>query len=271
MTIQLKAVHFTYPGGVTALHDVHLTINAGEHVALVGQNGSGKTTLARLLNGLLRPSAGTVHVGDWDTRQHSVAQLSARVGYVFQNPDEQLFARTVRAEVAFGPQQQGLTGPRLQERVNATLTLTGLTTQADRPPYDLSPSGRKWVALASVLAMHTPILVLDEPTAGQDAAGLAQLGRVLAHLRQQGVTVLMITHDMDFCAEHLHRLVALAKGHVVADAPMSAAFATPAIATTAQLIAPQLARLSWRMGLAHTALTPDDFLDKLAQRAKPVP
>lgn len=271
MNLHFQAVHFTYPGGVTALHHVNLSIQAGEQVALVGQNGSGKTTLARLLNGLLRPSAGTVHVGDWDTRQHSVAQLSARVGYVFQNPDEQLFARTVRAEVAFGPQQQGLTGQRLQDRVNAALSLAGLAAHADRNPYDLPLNERKWVALASVLAMHTPILVLDEPTAGQDAAGLARLGAVLAHLRQRGVTVLMITHDMDFGAAHLHRLVALAAGQVVADAPMSAAFATPAIATTAQLIAPQLARLSWRMGLAHATLTPDDFLDRLTQPHAPAP
>lgn len=268
ISLRFEAVRFAYPNGVTALNGITLDIAAGEQVALVGPNGSGKTTLARMLNGLLRPSAGVVRVGDWDTREHSVAQLAARVGYVFQNPDEQLFARTVRAEVAFGPQQLGVTGARLKNQVDEALALAGLTAHADHNPYDLPLSSRKWVALASVVAMCTPVVALDEPTAGQDAAGLARLAEVLAHLRQRGVTTLVISHALDFCAENLHRLVALAGGQALADAPMSAAFNTPDIANHAHLIAPQLARLGWGLGMADPPLTVPTFLDKLAEHRR---
>ena len=179
MEIRVENVHYTYPdGGVKALDGVSLSIQPGERVALVGQNGSGKSTLARHLNGLLRPEQGQVWVGDWETSAHSPAKMARRVAYAFQNPDEQLFHQQVWGEVAFGPQNLGVSPEQVRAQVGQALELFGLSAFAQTNPRDLSYSGRKRISLASTVAMQTPVLVLDEPTAGLDGqrAGATQQG-----------------------------------------------------------------------------------------------
>ncbi len=260
MLIRVEQIDFMYPGGVKALDGISLTIQAGEMMALVGENGSGKTTLARHLNGLLHPQAGSVWVGDWQTTQHSPAQLARRVAYVFQNPDEQLFCQTVWDEVAFGPQNLGHAQPQVKAMVSEALAWLGLQEQAQLNPRDLGYSGRKRVALASALAMQTPVLVLDEPTAGLDARELAQLGDILRLLRHQGKTVLVITHDMDFVAENLERVVLLQRGRVALDAPVQAFFADVDGLEAYGLIAPQITRLSRRLGHSPLALRVEQLL-----------
>ena len=226
MLIQVDHIHFTYSGGVKALDDVSLMIQPGEKVALIGENGSGKTTLARHLNGLLRPQSGSIRVGDWQTTQHSPAKLAQRVAYVFQNPDEQLFRQRVWDEVAFGPQNLGCRPEQVRDRVEHALALMELRAVSQINPRDLGYSGRKRVALASAIAMQTPVLIFDEPTAGLDAREQEHLGQVIASLHQQGKTIVMISHDMDFLAENLDRFVLIQRGRIILDAASAGFFCT---------------------------------------------
>lgn len=263
MKIEIEDLYFTYPGGVEALSGVSLNIKPGELVAIVGQNGAGKTTLVRHLNGLLQPTRGVVRLGDWDTRQHSVAQLANRVGYVFQNPDEQLFCRLVKDEVRFGPYNLKYTPERIEELVKRSLSLTGLSGKEDINPYDLSPTWRKMVALASILAMDTPIIILDEPTTGQDAASVARIASIVAELHQDGKTVVTITHDIDFCAENFNRLIAMGKGKILLDGPMHQALAQEQTLRSTDVDPPQLTRLGRSLGLPDTVCNQDELLGQL--------
>lgn len=261
MNIIISALHFTYPSGVAALQGVNLAIAAGEAVAILGENGAGKTTLVKHFNGLLRPTSGEVTLGDWRTREHTVAQLAARVGYVFQNPDEQLFERTVRAEVAFGPRNLGRPEADVQAAVSEVLELVRLADHAADHPYDLNRAQRKLLAMAAVLAMRTPVVVLDEPTTGQDARGVAHIGEIVEALKAAGRTVVAISHDVEFCAEHFERAVVMAAGRVAADGPARAVFAQADVLRAAAVEPPQLARLAAALGLPGTPLRAEQFVD----------
>lgn len=263
MNLSVTGLTYTYPGGVTALRDVSLRIATGDTLAIVGQNGAGKTSLVKHFNGLLRPSAGTVTVGEWDTRSRSVAKLAASVGYVFQNPDDQLFQPTVEKEVAFGPRNLGWAAPRIIASTRAALELAGLTAQAQRHPYDLGPSDRKRVALAAVLAMETPVVVLDEPTTGQDYAGVELVGRIVLRLREQGRTVITVTHDIDFCAEYFQRVIVMGQGRVLFDAPAREALSQTSVLAQTDVEPPQLMRLAARLPWPPKTplpLTVDEFI-----------
>jgi len=268
MDLRFQDVRFTYPSGVDAIKGVSLEVPGGQRLAIVGQNGAGKTTLVRLLNGIFQPTSGVVQVGDWDTTGHSIAQLSARVGYVFQNPDEQLFARKVIDDVAFGPKNLGFDDDRAEALVAAALEQTGLTSEAETHPHHLSLSERKRVALAAVLAMDTPVVVLDEPTTGQDEHGVRMIAAIVAKLQAEGRTVIAITHDMDFCAENFDRVVAMAQGEILADDLPEAVFGMDTILDTARVEAPQLARLAHALGWTTRPLTIDSFVDSLPAHRK---
>jgi len=259
--IHINDLTYTYPAGVTALRDVSLRIRAGESVTIIGQNGSGKTTLAKHLNGLLKPTSGSVRVGDIDTRQSTVAQLAALVGYVFQNPDEQLFASTVRSEVMFGPKNLGLPEESVISRSMAALDLVGLKERADVHPYDLSLGNRKRVAIASVLAMDTPVIVLDEPTIGQDHTGVELIGQIVDNLISQGKTVITITHDMDFCAEHFERVVVMMEGKILLNGSTREVLAQADVLMRAYVEPPQISKLATKLGIKGVPLSVDEFVD----------
>jgi len=261
--IEIKDLHFTYPTGLEALQGITLVIEAGEQVAIVGQNGAGKTTLVRHLNGLLQPTSGDVSIGDWDTKKHPVSKLASRVGYVFQNPDEQLFSKDVGTEIRFGPRNLGYPKDKVAELVDRALSLTELSDKTETNPYDLSATWRKMVALASVLAMDTPIVIFDEPTTGQDAAAVARIANVIAQLRQQGRTVITITHDIDFCAENFERVIALSKGQVLLDGPANEVLGQEEILAQTYVDPPQLTRLGKRLGLNHTVRNQEEFLNAI--------
>ena len=212
--VRVEDVRYAY-GEVEALRGVSLTIPAGETVALLGPNGAGKTTLIRLLVALLRPAAGRVTVGDWDVSRKRPDEMAQRLGYVFQHADQQLFARSVREDVAFGPRHLS----RSEASVAPVLEELGLTPVAALHPYDVPPPLRKLVALAGVLVMEPGVLVLDEPTAGLDRQ---QQERVIGALRRRGaagVTVLVVSHDLGFVAELAERVVELRDGRLAADRP----------------------------------------------------
>jgi energy-coupling factor transport system ATP-binding protein len=265
ISVALSNVSFVYPSGVAALNDVSLRIAPGESVALIGQNGAGKTTLARHLNGLLQPTSGAVTIGDWDTRKHTVAQLARRVGYVFQHPEHQIFKRSVRDEIMVGPRNLGFTAEHLVAAVVQALAATGLHDVANRHPHELLPALRKRVALASVLAMETPIVVLDEPTTGQDARGLELIGAIVAQLGAAGRTVITISHDIDFCADYCQRLIVLSQGRVLLDGSPAAVFARPDLLAQSAVEPPQVARLAERLGLPPVWQI-DPLLDALVER-----
>jgi energy-coupling factor transport system ATP-binding protein len=224
--LTLQGVTYRYPlGGALALDAVDLHVEAGERLALVGQNGSGKTNLVRHLNGLLRPTSGRVLHDGGDVARRTVAQLAHSVGLVFQDPDRQIFAGSVRAEVEFGPRNLGLRGSGLRTAVDAALVAVGLQADMRTNPYDLGASRRKLLALASVQAMRTPVLVLDEPTTGQDMRGVEMVRRVIDGAHASGRTVIAISHDMEFVAGSFDRVVVLRAGKVILDGSPASVFA----------------------------------------------
>jgi energy-coupling factor transport system ATP-binding protein len=261
MKIQVTDLYFEYPGGVQALSGVTLSIHAGEKVAIVGQNGAGKTTLVKHFNGLLKPTSGAVMVEDWDTRAHSVAKLSGRVGYVFQNPDDQLFSRTVVQELAVGPKHLGYTQDKADHLIEDALSLSQLADQRETNPYDLSPTWRKMVALASVIAMDTPVLIFDEPTTGQDAATIQRIGHIVNTLAERGKTIITITHDIDFAADHFDRLIAMGQGQILLDGPLIEVIAEEEVLASTYVDPPQLTRLGRRLGLPYTVCDQSGFLE----------
>lgn len=247
-------VHVYREGSVRALDGVDLLVRAGERVALIGQNGSGKTTLVRHLNGLLRPSAGRVLVDGQDASRMTVAQLASRVGLVFQDPDRQVFAGSVRAEVEFGPRNLGRSGDELRDAVARAIETTGLIGDEVTNPYDLGISRRKLLALASVLAMRTPVLVLDEPTTGQDARGVDRVRSVIEEAAADGRSVIAISHDMRFVTEAFERIVVMRAGRIILDGSPDQVFAAPSWETlrSTYLEPPMAALVGERLGFGST-------------------
>jgi energy-coupling factor transport system ATP-binding protein len=252
--IRVEGLVHVYDGETRALDGVDLHVPAGQRVAIIGQNGSGKTTLVRHFNGLLRPTDGRVLIDGIDTAGRRVAALAAVVGLAFQDPDRQIFAGRVRAEVAFGPRNLGVRGGALDRAVDEALVSAGLDGEANANPYDLGYSRRKLLALASILAMGTPVVVLDEPTTGQDARGIERVQAIVASLAAAGRTVVAISHDMRFAAESFERIVVMRAGRVLLDGSPGEVFAEaawPALAST-YLEPPLAARVGARLGLGPT-------------------
>lgn len=254
MAIEVDRVTFRYPDGTEALTDVSLRIPAGQRIALVGQNGSGKSTLVRQFNGLLRPTTGAVTVDGRPTRERHVAALAAQVGLAFQNPDRQIFAGRVGAEVAFGPRNLGRRGAELARAVTSALRAVGLDGAEATHPYDLGFSKRKLLAIAGILAMETPIVVLDEPTTGQDARGVARLITLVGELAADGRTVVAISHDMRFVAEAFERVVVMREGRIVLDGTPAEVFAAANedVLVSTFVEAPPVTRIGERLGLGST-------------------
>ena len=252
--IEIQDLVHIYDGGTRAVDGVSLRIGDGERVAIVGQNGSGKSTLVRHFNGLLRPTDGRVLLDGVDAASKRVAQLAATVALAFQDPDRQIFASTVKSEVEFGPRNAGLRDAALTEAVGEALRATGLDGDTGTKPYDLGYSRRKLLALASVLAMRTPVVVLDEPTTGQDARGVRRVEAIVRDLGNAGRTVIAISHDMRFVADCFERVIVMRQGTVILDGAPAEVFAEerwPKLAST-YLEAPLAARTGAALGLGST-------------------
>ncbi|MEV8590116.1 ABC transporter ATP-binding protein [Streptomyces sp. NPDC051180] len=265
--LRVDSLIHRYPNGTPALDGVSLAVEAGERVAIVGPNGAGKTTLARHLIGLLRPTSGTIEVDGENADRLAIAELARVVGFVFQNPDDQLHASTVAKEVAFGPRNLRFPAERATALVTWALEVTGLTERAGSHPHHLSPDERKRVALASVLAMDTPVLVLDEPTTGQDRRAVRRLEGILGGLAEQGRTIVAVTHDMEFCAENFDRVVVLADGRVRWDGPVERWLEDAADMAEYAFEQPQMTRLGQALGWKEPVATVDRFLAVLESRA----
>ena len=243
----IEHLEFQYLENVPVLQDINLTIDH-RPTAIIGQNGAGKTTLVKLLKGLLKPMGGSIYYGGSDMAEKTVAMLAGEIGYVFQNPDDQIFKYHVIDEVMFGPQNIGMTKEQAKEKAVAALKLVGLEQLADENPYDLELSERKLVAIASVLAMDTKVLILDEPTIAQDWKGRKIIQKMIRDLSSQGKTVIAILHDMDFVAESFERVIVMAHGKVLADGTKEEVFAQKDVLEQARIDQPYLTKLCQQLG-----------------------
>lgn len=264
MPIVLDDVSFTYPDGSPAVEAVSLTIDDGERVAIIGQNGAGKTTTVKMMNGLLKPTSGTVLVDGIGTADRSTAAVAKDVGYVFQNPDDQIVASTVREELEFMPRYYRWNDDEIAQRTTRAAELTGITDTLETNPHDLPFAVKKFVAIASILVGHCRYLILDEPTAGLDHRGIVLLHGLIDSLRDEGVAVVTITHDMRFVVEAFERIVVMTNRRVVADGRATDTFADDTILAGARLKRPEAAQLARDLRLGDNPL-------RLADIANAVP
>ncbi len=243
MTLTLENVHFSYASGVEALKGVSLTVRNGEFLAIMGQNGAGKTTLVKHFNGLLKPTSGRVLVDGIETTKTSVAALAKNVGFVFQNPDHQLFSETVEEEISFALKNFGYEQSIIETRINWAVNLLGLSQYRKTSPFMLSGGERKRVALASVLAWDPQVLILDEPTIGQDHQQKENLRQFIMQLQTQGKTIVIVTHDVEFVAECNPRVVLMRDGKIVADGNGKEILTNQEALEQSSIVLPQIAQI----------------------------
>jgi energy-coupling factor transport system ATP-binding protein len=256
---ELRYVYPTYH--VEALREIDLSIHEGEFIAILGQNGSGKTTLAKHFNGLLKPTSGRMLVQNKPTTEYSHCELARLVGYVFQNPDHQIFARTVAEEVGFGLRMQGEPLKTIEKRVAEALEVVGLQGYEQKVPFALTKGERQRVAVASVLAAQPQVIILDEPTTGLDYRHQRNMMEMLKRLNQYGHTIIIITHSMWVAAEYADRTIVMKEGRILSDGPTRSVFADESRLAEASLCAPSLVRLSnW---LGTEALTVQQMVKEL--------
>ena len=241
--IEVQDIYFAYPNGVQALKGISLTIQNGEFVAIMGQNGAGKTTLIKQFNGLLKPTKGKVLIDEVDTKKVSVATLARNVGFVFQNPDHQLFSETVEDEIAFALKNFGFKENITKRRVTWALNLLGLTQYRKTSPFMLSGGERKRVALASILAWDPKILILDEPTIGQAYQQKEKLRQFILLMKARRKTIIIVTHDVEFVAECDPRVLLMLDGKIVADGEARKVLTNQEILTQASIVPPQIAQI----------------------------
>jgi energy-coupling factor transport system ATP-binding protein len=263
--ITVKDLDFVYPDGTPALFDIDLEIGEKEFIALIGQNGSGKTTFSKCLNGLFKPTKGSVIVDDLDTRQKGIIkQLVTKVGYVFQNPDHQLFNRNVWAEIAYGPNNIGLSQDEVKERVIEAARVAGVHDDVfDTHPYFLDKGLRQRVAIASILALRPKTIIVDEPTTGQDVRQSIEVMNFLQQLREdEGHTIIIITHEMRIVADYAERTIVLGQGRKLLDGPTREIFAQPEILKQTYVEPPQITQLGQELadeGLPNDVLTVEEM------------
>jgi energy-coupling factor transporter ATP-binding protein EcfA2 len=260
--LKAEELRYAYPTySVEALRGIDLSIQEGEFIAILGQNGSGKTTLAKHFNGLLKPTSGRMSVQSRPTAEYRQREIARRVGYVFQNPDHQIFARTVAEEVGFGLKMQNEAPKTIERRVADALEVVGLQGYEEKVPFTLTKGERQRVAVASVLAVRPQVIILDEPTTGLDDQHQHNMMRMLKRLNQNGHTIIIITHSMWVAAEYASRTIIMKNGGLLLDGPTRTVFAEEARLAEASLRPPPLVRLSnW---LGTEALTVEQMAKEL--------
>ncbi|WP_294166655.1 energy-coupling factor ABC transporter ATP-binding protein [uncultured Senegalimassilia sp.] len=272
--IEFEKVSASYDGELPILRDVSFRIPDGDFVAFVGTNGAGKSTTMRLINGLLKPSSGQVLIDGVSTTQLRTSQLAAKVGFLFQNPDRQICCSTVREELLFGFRAQGRADVGAQAKVDAMIERFGF--DGDAEPFLLNRGTRQLLALASIIVMEPPVVVLDEPTTGLDFRECAKVMDVIAELNARGTTVIMVCHDMEVVADYAKRVIAMTVGQVVADGETFAVLRDRDVLARTHLLPPQMVDVSLRLAEdgavaasspAALADTLDEMTDALASAA----
>lgn len=265
--ISCRQLHFTYPTRVEALRGIDLKICEGEFAAIVGPNGSGKSTLAKILCGLLTPTKGTVTIKGQPEQCYHRKDLAQLVSYVFQNPDHQLFNQTVWEEVAFGPRILGLPADVVNERVKESVLSMELNGLEDEHPLFLSKGERRRLALASILALRPRILIVDEPTTGQDYRTNSKIMELLKSLGRKGYTILLITHAIPVVAANVRRLIVICGGRILADGEPRKVLDDAEVVEKARLTVPTVKRIAERLserGIPRDVLTVRELLENLS-------
>ncbi|MCU1439874.1 MAG: hypothetical protein JWP85_871 [Rhodoglobus sp.] len=270
LAIDIRDARYVYPtGNVVALGGVDLKVERGEIIGIIGQNGSGKTTLTKLFNGLLKPTSGSVIINGIDAAKHTVQQMAAHVGYVFQNPNHQLFARTVQAELEFGPRNIGVTEDDIAVRVAEAVEFFGLQDVIEEHPYRVSFPIRKLVGIASIVAMRPSIIIFDEPSTGQDHNTTQIINDLMRRLREEGTTVVCVSHDMPLLADVVERVIVMKNTEIIADATPREVFADKALMARTNLQAPQVTEIALQTVVPFggpVALTPAELAADIASR-----
>lgn len=260
MPIVLSNASYSYPDGSLAVDSVSLRINDGERVAIVGQNGAGKTTTVKMMNGLLKPSTGTVTVNGVSTKERTTASTARTVGYVFQNPDDQIFGSDVRNELEYMPKYLKWDAETTTQRVKKATKMAGIGRFLRVNPNDLPFAIKKFVAISSILVGDCRFVILDEPTAGLDSRGLLLLNRMIDQLQADGVAVITITHDMRFVIDSFTRVVAMANRKIIADGTCEEVFGNDDVLKQARLKRPEVAQLARELGISDSTLRLDDVV-----------
>lgn len=263
--IELRNVSFAYPDGHLAVDGVSMSIEKGENVAIVGQNGAGKTTTVKLFNALHYPTGGDVVIDGKSTKGQTTAQVSRTVGYVFQNPDDQIFHSTVLAEVEFGPRMMKLPEERVKGLVDYALKITGMKRFREENPYNLPLSVRKFVTIAAIIAMDCDVMIFDEPTAGQDYDGNRRLSRILRELSGKGKTLITISHDMVFVADNFSRVIVMSDKKVILDGTPKEVFWNLPVLDEAMLKQPYVSRICRSLGLSSRVTQMDEAVALIAE------
>lgn len=267
--ITVDSVSFEYPTGVRALNNVSLSIAEGERLALVGQNGAGKSTLSRLLNGLLKPTSGDVAIDGISTADKRADEIAAHVAYVFQNPDDQIFSKSIWEECSYALDKRGVEEDELTRRVREALDICDVKGIDEENPLDQPLAVRKFITTAAALALKPRYLILDEPTAGLDAAGRRTLLHVMEWAQQQGMAVVAVSHDTRFVIESFPRVVVMAHGQVIGDGTPDDCFSHDEVLTEAALDVPPTVSLARRAGADKSTLTHEQILKFLASQDRP--
>jgi energy-coupling factor transport system ATP-binding protein len=257
--IQVKDLHFSYNTGKNVLNGISLDFDEIP-TAIIGQNGAGKTTFVKLLKGLLKPDSGWVMINGKDTKSTTVATLAKDIGLTFQNPNEQIFKNKVIDEVMFGPLNLKQEPSTAHSNALKALEMVGLEHKLQANPYDLSLSDRKFVSLASIVAMDTDILILDEPTIAQDHAGKERIKQVIGYLRKQGKLIITIIHDMDFVAETFERTVVFHQGKLLLDGDTRNVFSKEELLRKVGLEPPHVTQLGRKLGYNEIFLTVEELV-----------
>jgi energy-coupling factor transport system ATP-binding protein len=265
--IRARKLDFAYPDSTKALDDINLSIEVGEFLALIGQNGSGKTTLSKCLNGLYKPTSGEIIVDGLHSKNTPIVQMVRRVGYVFQNPDHQLFNNNCWDEIAYGPRNIQLPEAEVKIRVEEAAHVVGLPEVFyEEHPFFLSKGLRQRVAIASILALRPQVIIVDEPTTGQDSRQSIEIMEFLKDLHEKhGHTVIIITHDMYIVAQYARRVILMSEGKILADGPTSDVFSRPEVLQKAFLEPPPITGLAQsvqHLGFNRGTLTVEEMVDQ---------
>lgn len=260
-TIEIKNLHFSYTEGEEILKGLNFGIDE-RSTAIIGQNGAGKTTFVKLLKGLLKPTEGEILLSGKNIKDMTVATIAKHIGMVFQNPNDQIFKNQVLDEVMFGPLQIGMDKETAEKKAMEVLELVGLTEEKHVNPYDLGLSRRKLVAIASILAMDTEIIIFDEPTIAQDYAGKERIKDIIRKLRKDGKTVITIIHDMNFVADVFERAIVFAQGNVILDDSTKVVFSQKEVLEKAYLEQPDVMKLCYELGFKENFLNVEEFIQE---------
>ncbi|MDK2981086.1 MAG: energy-coupling factor transport system ATP-binding protein [Chloroflexota bacterium] len=263
MAIEIKNASYAYPNGYVAVEDISITIQEGERVAIVGQNGAGKTTAVKMMNGLNKPCEGDVIIDGINTKDQTTASIAKMVGYVFQNPDDQIFNSSVKAEIEYMPRYFKLSEKEIKRRLDRAVAFSGVEDYLDINPYDLPYPIRKFVAIAAVIASEPRYIILDEPTAGQDKHGLEILTNMIDKLQEEDIAVLTITHDMEFAVSNFQRIVAMAHKNIIADGTAQDIFWNEAVVADSRIEKPQIGELAKILKMDGKILFCDELVAKL--------